>query len=83
MLLCPSELTCEFQSEEKACAASTTCLFYLHLFILFTFIYFILFTACRNNIQTHKRLKRTLFIRTKHNMQIFGVIPFIKLQNDT
>ena len=28
-------------------------------------------------------LKRMLFIRTKHNMQIFGVIPFIKLQNDT
>ena len=34
-------------------------------------------------IQTHKRLKRTLFIRTKHNMRMFGVIPFIKLQNDT
>ena len=31
-------------------------------------------------IQTHKRLKSTLFIRTKHNMRIFGVIPFIKLQ---
>ena len=28
-------------------------------------------------------LKRMLFIRTKHNMQIFWVIPFIKLQNDT
>ena len=25
--------------------------------------------------------KRTLFIRTKHNMRIFGVIPFIKLLN--
>ena len=24
-----------------------------------------------------------LFIRTKHNLQIFGGIPFIKLQNDT
>ena len=24
-----------------------------------------------------------LFIRTKHSMQNFGVIPFIKLQNDT
>ena len=34
-------------------------------------------------IQTHKRFKRTLFIRTKHNMQIFWVIPFIKRQNDT
>ena len=27
-------------------------------------------------IQTHKRFKRTLFIRTKHSMRIFGVIPF-------
>ena len=34
-------------------------------------------------IQTHKRFKRTLFIRTKHNMRIFGLIPFIELQNDT
>ena len=34
-------------------------------------------------IQTHKRLKGMPFIRTKHNMWIFGVIPFIKLQNDT
>ena len=34
-------------------------------------------------IQTYKRFKRMLFIRTKHNMPIFGVIPFIKLENDT
>ena len=34
-------------------------------------------------IQTHKRFKIRLFIRTKHNMRIFGTIPFIKLQNDT
>ena len=27
-------------------------------------------------IQTHKRLKRTLFIMTEHNMWIFGVSPF-------
>ena len=27
--------------------------------------------------------KRTLFIRTKLNLRIFGVIPFVKLQNDT
>ena len=33
--------------------------------------------TCR--IQTHKRFKITLFIRTKHNMLIFGVSPFIKL----
>ena len=24
----------------------------------------------------------TLFIRSKHNLQMFGVFPFIKLQND-
>ena len=29
--------------------------------------------------QTHKRFKITLFIRTKYNMLIFGVSPFIKL----
>ena len=29
------------------------------------------------------RFKRTLFIRTKYNMRISGVIPIIKLQNDT
>ena len=34
-------------------------------------------------IQTDQRFKITLFIRTKHKMLIFGVIPFIKLQNDT
>ena len=32
---------------------------------------------------THERFKRMLFIRMKHNMQIFRVIPFIKLQNDS
>ena len=32
-----------------------------------------------NNCQRSK----TLFIRTKHNLQIFGVILFIKLQNNT
>ena len=35
------------------------------------------------HLQTHRRFKRTLIIRTKHNMQIFGVIAFIKLPNDT
>ena len=34
-------------------------------------------------IQTHKRFKGTLFIMTKHNMQMFGVMTFVKLQNDT
>ena len=28
-----------------------------------------------SEVQTHKRFKRTLFIRTKYNMRIFGVIP--------
>ena len=37
----------------------------------------------RSKLQTHKRFKRTLFIRTEHSLQIFRVIPFIKLQNDT
>ena len=34
-------------------------------------------------IQTCNRLKETLFIRKKNNRQIFGVIPFLKIQNDT
>ena len=38
--------------------------------------------AYRRKIQTHKRLKSMLFIRTKHHLQIVGVIPLIKLQND-
>ena len=33
----------------------------------------------QNKIQTHRRLKRMLFIRTKDSMQILGVIPFFKL----
>ena len=32
--------------------------------------------------KTHKRFKGTLFISTRNNVRIFGVIPFIKLQND-
>ena len=39
--------------------------------------------ALNIKIQAHKRLKRALYIRTKLNIRIFGVIPFIKLQNDT
>ena len=30
-------------------------------------------------IQTHKSLKRTLFILTKHNMQILGLPPLFLL----
>ena len=33
-----------------------------------------------NQVKRHKRLKRMLFIRTKHNMQIVGVIPLFKLK---
>ena len=36
-----------------------------------------------NRLQIYKRFKRTQFITTNHSMWIFGVIPFIKLQNDT
>ena len=32
----------------------------------------------------NKKQKKRLFIGTQtHNLQIFGVIPFVKLQNDT
>ena len=35
-------------------------------------------------MQTRERFKRTVFFfRTKHNMRIFGVIHFIKLQNSS
>ena len=33
-------------------------------------------------VETYKMFKRTLFIRTKHNIRIFAVIPFNKLRND-
>ena len=38
----------------------------------------------QTNKKHQKQNKKTpIFIRAKHNMHIFGVIPFIKLQNDT
>lgn len=43
-------------------------------------------TICLNIhylFQSRKMLKITLCIRTKHNMQIFRLIPFIALQNNT
>ena len=43
----------------------------------------LIFIIFKIEIQTHKWLKRTLFIMTKHNMQISGVIPFFKLQQNT
>ena len=36
---------------------------------------------CR--LQTLKRLKRALFIMTKHSLRIFGVFPFFEPQNNT
>ena len=36
-----------------------------------------------NTKRFKKKGKKKLFIRTRHNVRIFGVIPFIKLQNDT
>ena len=41
------------------------------------------FICSFSKIQTHERFTITLFIRTNHNMRIFTIIPFIKLQNDT
>ena len=37
----------------------------------------------KNGVQRHKGFKTTLLIRTKQNPQIFAVIRFVKLQNDT
>ena len=34
-------------------------------------------------IQAHKRLQERYLLGQKRNLQIFGVIPLIKLQNDT
>ena len=36
-----------------------------------------------SDIQTHKRFKRTLFIRTRQNQQKFGISHVVKLQNNT
>ena len=40
-------------------------------------------SVLKQDPSTHKRFRITLFTRTKHNMRIFGIIPFMKLQNDT
>ena len=42
---------------------------YYSIYFLFTYLL----------IPTHKRFKRMLFTRPKHNVRIFGVIPFIAL----
>ena len=59
-------------------------------FFFFPFLFFFILpshqTARRPSCwwdPNHKRSKRTLFIRTRQNIHIFGVIPFVKLQNDT
>ena len=37
-----------------------------------------------NTQKVKTKTKKRLFIMTQtHNLQIFGVIPFVKLQNDT
>ena len=56
------------------------CFLCLSSFLSF-FLSFLVFFSLK--IQTHKRFKLMLFIRTKRNMRSFGIIPFIKLQNDT
>ena len=38
--------------------------------------------SAEREIRTHTRFRRTLVIRTKHNMWIFRVTPFTKLLND-
>ena len=46
--------------------------------------YFIISSEKLNQIQTQKGSKERLFIMTQtHNMQICGVMPFAKPQNDT
>ena len=58
------------------------CLLYL-LFVelmITTNEYNFVYTKVLLTLQTHTRFKGTLFLRTKHNMRIFGVIPFIKLK---
>ena len=43
-----------------------------------------LLVQCNNpNTHTQKRFKWTLFIRTKHDMRIFQVLPFMKLQKQS
>ena len=57
------------------------CLSSFLFFFLFFFFSFLVFFSLK--IQTRKRFKIMLSSRTKRNMRSFGVIPFIKLQNDT
>ena len=41
-------------------------------------------SVLKQDFRNIKSSKERLFIRTQtHNLQIFGVIPFDKLQNDT
>ena len=50
--------------------------------------FFVLFCCFVNRIYISRsihinRLQRMLFITTKHSMRIFGVGPFLNLQNNT
>ena len=40
-------------------------------------------TTTNNNNNNNNNNKKPLFIRKKDNTQILGVIPFLKLQNDS
>ena len=67
----------------KKYSGGYTVVSFLYVFLLLLVIvsFWLLFFGCL--MQTHKRLKTMLFILTKCNMQIFRVIPFLKLQNNT
>ena len=54
------------------------CIHFVQNFLLFIYSWMIIW-----KIQIQKRFRITLFITTNHNIRIFGVIPLIKLQNDT
>ena len=73
------------RGKKKNTTASTKEVFFFSfsgsLFCGIVTLYCKVMIACL--IQTQKGFKITLFISTKHNLRIFGLIPFIKLQNDT
>ena len=90
-ILTSSTSVSHIQIQTKGCIITKNALFDSFLAKIFASMFNLSFKPkCVNHdrhssckIQTHKRFRRTLFIRTKHNLQIFRVIPFIKLQNNT
>ena len=48
--------------------------------MLFKIEMLVAFYIVHHKSQTHKMLKRMLFILTKHNIRIFDVNPFFKLK---